>query len=96
MLVQSFLESFGEEKDTLMEEKLKLGISACLFGENVRYDGGHKLDRFLTDTLGEYVDFVPVCPEFECGLGVILMFQTIFVDVTTLTPCNSATYPNIK
>ena len=53
-----------------MEEKLKLGISACLFGENVRYDGGHKLDRFLTDTLGEYVDFVPVCPEFECGLGV--------------------------
>lgn len=53
-----------------MEEKIKLGISACLLGENVRYDGGHKLDRFLTDTLGKYVDFVPVCPEFECGLGV--------------------------
>ncbi len=39
-------------------------------GENVRYDGGHKLDRFIRDTLGEYVDFVPVCPEVECGMPV--------------------------
>jgi len=51
-------------------EKIKLGISSCLLGEKVRYDGGHKLDRFLTDTLGQYVEYVPVCPEFECGLGV--------------------------
>jgi uncharacterized protein YbgA (DUF1722 family)/uncharacterized protein YbbK (DUF523 family) len=51
-------------------EKIKLGISACLLGENVRYDGGHKLDRFLTDTLGRYVQYVPVCPEVECGLPV--------------------------
>ena len=51
-------------------EKIKIGISACLLGENVRYDGGHKLDRFLTDTLGQYVEYVPVCPEAECGLGV--------------------------
>jgi uncharacterized protein YbgA (DUF1722 family)/uncharacterized protein YbbK (DUF523 family) len=51
-------------------DKIKLGISSCLLGEKVRYDGGHKLDRFLTDTLGEYVDYVPVCPEVECGLGV--------------------------
>lgn len=51
-------------------EKIKLGISACLLGENVRYDGGHKLDRFLTDTLGQYVKYAPVCPEVECGLGV--------------------------
>ena len=42
-------------------EKIKLGISTCLLGENVRYDGGHKLDRFLTDTLGQYVEYVPVC-----------------------------------
>jgi uncharacterized protein YbgA (DUF1722 family)/uncharacterized protein YbbK (DUF523 family) len=49
-------------------EKIRLGISACLLGENVRYDGGHKLDRFLTDTLGQYVEYVPVCPEVECGL----------------------------
>ena len=51
-------------------EKIRLGISACLLGENVRYDGGHKLDRFLTGTLGQYVDYVPVCPEVECGLPV--------------------------
>ena len=51
-------------------EKIKLGISTCLLGENVRYDGGHKLDRFLTDTLGQFVKYVPVCPEVECGLGV--------------------------
>jgi uncharacterized protein YbbK (DUF523 family) len=51
-------------------EKIKIGISACLLGENVRYDGGHKLDRFLTDTLEQYVEYVPVCPEFECGLGL--------------------------
>jgi len=51
-------------------EKIKLGISACLLGENVRYDGGHKLDRFLTDTLGQYVEYVPVCPEVECGLPI--------------------------
>ena len=51
-------------------EKIKLGISACLLGENVRYDGGHKLDRFLTNTLGGYVEYVPVCPEVECGLPI--------------------------
>lgn len=51
-------------------EKIKLGISTCLLGEPVRYDGGHKLDRFLRDTLGEYVHYVPVCPEVECGLGI--------------------------
>lgn len=50
--------------------KIRLGISTCLLGENVRYDGGHKLDRFLTDTLGRYVEYVPVCPEVECGLPV--------------------------
>jgi uncharacterized protein YbgA (DUF1722 family)/uncharacterized protein YbbK (DUF523 family) len=51
-------------------EKIRLGISTCLLGENVRYDGSHKLDRFLTDTLGQYVEYVPVCPEVECGLPV--------------------------
>ena len=51
-------------------EKIRLGISTCLLGKNVRYDGGHKLDRFLTDTLGQYVEYVPVCPEVECGLPV--------------------------
>jgi len=51
-------------------EKIKLGVSSCLLGEKVRYDGGHKLDHFLTDTLGAYVDWVMVCPEVECGLSV--------------------------
>jgi uncharacterized protein YbgA (DUF1722 family)/uncharacterized protein YbbK (DUF523 family) len=53
-----------------MTERIRLGVSTCLLGENVRFDGGHKHDRFLTDTLGQYVEFVPVCPEVECGLGV--------------------------
>ena len=52
------------------QEKIRLGISTCLLGENVRYDGGHKRDRFITDTLGRFVVFVPVCPEVECGLPV--------------------------
>jgi uncharacterized protein YbgA (DUF1722 family)/uncharacterized protein YbbK (DUF523 family) len=51
-------------------QKLRLGISACLLGEPVRFDGGHQWDRFITGTLGKYVEFVPVCPEVECGLGV--------------------------
>ena len=53
-----------------MEEAIRLGISTCLLGEHVRYDGGHKLDRFLTETLGQYVEYVPVCPEVGCGLPV--------------------------
>src|SRR5262245_14302988 len=48
---------------------LRIGISRCLLGEPVRYDGGHKHDRFLTDVLGKHVEFVPVCPEVEMGLG---------------------------
>ncbi|MGB5219145.1 MAG: DUF523 and DUF1722 domain-containing protein [Smithella sp.] len=52
-------------------EKIRLGISSCLLGNKVRYDGGHKLDQFLTDTLGKYVEYVPVCPEVECGLGIL-------------------------
>jgi uncharacterized protein YbbK (DUF523 family) len=50
--------------------KIKLGMSSCLLGANVRYDGEHKLDLFLKDTLGAYVKYVPVCPEVECGLGI--------------------------
>ena len=53
-----------------MEDKIRLGISSCLLGENVRYDGGHKRDRFIIETLGQFVEFVPVCPEVECGLPV--------------------------
>ncbi|UJS21567.1 MAG: DUF523 and DUF1722 domain-containing protein [Candidatus Brocadia sp.] len=50
--------------------KIRLGISSCLLGEKVRYDGAHKLDRFITDTLGQYFEWIPVCPECEYGLPV--------------------------
>jgi uncharacterized protein YbgA (DUF1722 family)/uncharacterized protein YbbK (DUF523 family) len=51
-------------------EKIKIGISSCLLGNNVRYDGGHQHDRYITDTLGRYCAWLPVCPEVECGLGI--------------------------
>ena len=54
----------------MKEDKVRLGVSACLLGQSVRYNGGHKLDHFITDTLGPHVEFVPVCPEVECGLPV--------------------------
>lgn len=50
--------------------EIRIGVSACLLGEEVRWDGGHKRDRFLTDTLAGFVRFVPVCPELDVGLGV--------------------------
>jgi uncharacterized protein YbbK (DUF523 family) len=53
-----------------MGTKPRLGISACLLGKRVRYDGGHKLDRLIADTFGPFVEWVPICPEAECGLGV--------------------------
>jgi len=48
---------------------IRIGISRCLLGEQVRYDGGHKLDRFITQTLGQYFEWISVCPEVELGLG---------------------------
>ncbi len=50
-------------------DEIRIGISACLLGEPVRYDGGHKRDSFLVDVLGKFVTFVPVCPEVEVGMG---------------------------
>ena len=41
----------------------RIGISRCLLGEEVRFDGGHKHDTFLTGTFGRFVEWVPVCPE---------------------------------
>lgn len=49
---------------------VRLGISSCLLGEEVRYNGGHVKDDFLANTLGQYVQWVPVCPEVEMGMGV--------------------------
>ena len=52
-------------------QKIRVGISRCLLGEPVRYDGNHNLDRYLVRTLGTYIDYVPVCPEVECGMGIL-------------------------
>jgi uncharacterized protein YbgA (DUF1722 family)/uncharacterized protein YbbK (DUF523 family) len=50
-------------------DEIKIGISSCLLGEEVRFDGGHKHDRYITDILGPFVEYVPVCPEVDIGLG---------------------------
>jgi uncharacterized protein YbgA (DUF1722 family)/uncharacterized protein YbbK (DUF523 family) len=49
--------------------EIRLGISSCLLGEKVRFDGGHKLDTLITETFGRYFTWIPVCPEMEIGLG---------------------------
>lgn len=51
-------------------ERIPVGISSCLLGDEVRYDGGHKRHRFVTDVLGDYVRWVPSCPEVGAGMGV--------------------------
>jgi len=50
--------------------KIRIGISACLLGQKVRYDGGHQFDDLLADKFGRFVEWVPVCPEVEYGLPV--------------------------
>lgn len=56
------------EQETM--KKPRIGVSTCLLGESVRYNGSHKRDAFITDTLSRFVDFFGVCPEYECGMGV--------------------------
>ena len=53
-----------------MSDKIRVGVSACLMGEKVRYDGSHKHSHLLTDVLGPYLEYVPVCPEVGCGMPV--------------------------
>ena len=55
---------------TVPGSRIRVGISRCLLGEEVRFDGGHKHDGFLTGTLGRFFEWVPVCPEVEAGMGV--------------------------
>jgi len=57
--------------EVLTEDDLpiRVGVSSCLLGNEVRFDGGHKRDRFVTDLLGRFVEWVPVCPEVEVGMG---------------------------
>ena len=53
-----------------MPERVRILVSACLLGEKVRYDGGHKRNPFLNEKLGPFVEWVRVCPEVDCGLPV--------------------------
>lgn len=67
---RSVTEEQHEAAGNAPAERPRIGVSSCLLGEPVRYNGGHCRDRFLTDRLGAHVDWVPVCPEEEIGLGV--------------------------
>ena len=58
------------ESSSESQDRLKLGVSSCLIGEKVRHNGGHTRNEFVLNTLGQWVDWVPVCPEVEIGLGV--------------------------
>lgn len=64
------LEGFNSATNEMHAGKIPVGISACLLGQNVRYNGSHKRNRFCTDTLSQYLDFVPLCPEVEAGMSV--------------------------
>ncbi|MBU1243409.1 DUF523 and DUF1722 domain-containing protein [Myxococcota bacterium] len=50
--------------------RIRIGVSSCLLGNPVRFDGGHKLNHWIADILGKHVEFIPVCPEVECGMGI--------------------------
>jgi uncharacterized protein YbgA (DUF1722 family)/uncharacterized protein YbbK (DUF523 family) len=54
----------------LLPERIRVGVSACLLGNEVRFDGGHKRSRFITDDLADYFEFVSYCPEVAIGLGI--------------------------
>lgn len=53
-----------------MSDRLRIGVSACLLGREVRFDGQHKRDAFVVDALGPFVELVPVCPEVEAGMSI--------------------------
>jgi uncharacterized protein YbgA (DUF1722 family)/uncharacterized protein YbbK (DUF523 family) len=72
---------------------IRIGISSCLLGEKVRYDGGHKRDAYLVETFGRFVEWVPVCPEVEMGLGTpreTLRLVRIGEDVRMVMPKTGA------
>lgn len=61
--------TLASNQPPLVSETIRIGVSSCLLGEPVRFDSGHKRDRFVDDTLREYFTLVPVCPEVAIGLG---------------------------
>ncbi|MCK5071989.1 MAG: DUF1722 domain-containing protein [Bacteriovoracaceae bacterium] len=53
-----------------MNEKISIGVSTCLLGEEVRYDGGHKFNPWIVNVLGKIAELIPACPEHECGMSI--------------------------
>ena len=53
-----------------MKNKIRIGVSSCLLGEKVRWNGDHKQDRYVRDVLGNYFEYVPTCPEVDVGMGI--------------------------
>ncbi len=73
----------------LLLPRMRIGVSSCLLGEEVRYNGGHKRDAFLTEVFSQYAEWVPVCPEVEIGLGTprpTMRLVRIGSDVHLITP----------
>lgn len=66
---ESALCTLEDEGESLLTKKLRIGVSSCILGNRVRFDSGHKRSRFVTKDLGDYAEFVSVCPEVEIGLG---------------------------
>ena len=80
---------------TTRPQRVRIGISACLLGERVRYDGGHKRDGFLVERFGRYVEWVPVCPEVESGMPVprdFLRLVAVGDRVRMVTPATGRDY----
>jgi len=75
------------------DDRPRIGVSACLLGEPVRFDGGHKRDPFLVETFGPHVEWVPVCPEVEAGLGTPRETMRLVL-VGTPDRERGATYPS--
>jgi uncharacterized protein YbgA (DUF1722 family)/uncharacterized protein YbbK (DUF523 family) len=69
-IAASTLSGASSVSDAHVNGKIKIGISACLLGNAVRYDGGHRHDRYITGTLGRWFEFVPICPEVEAGFSI--------------------------
>lgn len=63
-------ELFKETGQDQAQAKIPVGISSCLLGERVRYDGGHTANSLIAEVLGEHFQFRKFCPELEIGLGV--------------------------
>jgi uncharacterized protein YbgA (DUF1722 family)/uncharacterized protein YbbK (DUF523 family) len=89
------MESDLMSSDVATVTPARLGISACLLGQKVRYDGGHKRDAFLVEVFGRHVEWVPVCPEVEMGLGVprdTLRLELLGDDIRLIMPKTGADY----